>query len=85
MTTRRVIAIDIYMQSDMSKAIIKFLIMHADLLDFDVRIVNLVNLVNLVYSIMKTFKQYTHNITITLYKINPSKIKYIPKNIEIYP
>ena len=52
MTTRRVIAIDIYMQSDMSKAIIKFLIMPADLLDFDVRIVNLVNLVNLVYSIM---------------------------------
>ena len=49
MTTRRVIVIDIYMQSDMPKAIIKFLIMSADLLDFDVTIVNLVNLV---YSIM---------------------------------
>ena len=24
------------------------------------------------------FKQYTHNITITLYKINPSKTQYIP-------
>ena len=49
MTTRRVIVIDIYMQSDMPKAIIKFLIMPAVLLDFDVRIVNLGNLV---YSIM---------------------------------
>ena len=37
------------MQSDMPKAIIKFLIMSADLLDFDVRIVNFANLV---YSIM---------------------------------
>ena len=27
---------------------------------------------------IKLFKQYTHNIIITLYKINPSKIKYIP-------
>ena len=27
---------------------------------------------------LKLFKQYTHNITITLYKINPSKTQYIP-------
>ena len=34
---------------------------------------------------IKLFKQYTHNIAMTLYKINPLRIQKIPLTIKNYP
>ena len=34
---------------------------------------------------IKLFKQYTHNIAMTLYKINPLRIEKIPLTIKNYP
>ena len=35
--------------------------------------------------LIKLFKQYTHNIAMTLYKINPLRIEKIPLTIKNYP
>ena len=35
--------------------------------------------------IIKLFKQYTHNIAMTLYKINPLRFEKIPLTIKNYP
>ena len=40
---------------------------------------------NHIFHYIKLFKQYTHNIAMTLYKINPLRIEKIPLTIKNYP